>query len=272
MHRVAIHDAEDPRLADYQNLKDATLAGQRGRFIVEGRGVLEVLLEESKFPPESILLSERTARSLSARLIELAPKCLIYVAAQSVMDRIVGFPIHRGCLAACLRPEPTDPLSLAREIVAREPSPRILVLEGLRNLDNVGGIFRNARAFGGRGVVLCPDSCDPLYRKAIRTSMGGSLCVPFARSIDLSKTLSGLRDAGFRLVALDPAPKSTPLRDLSAASWGPVALLVGTEGAGLTETALASCDARVRIEMESGVDSLNVAMAAGIALHAFRTA
>jgi len=272
MHRVAIDDAGDPRLTDYQNLKDSTLATERGRFIVEGRGVLEVLLEDSPFVPESILLSERTARSLSERLDVLAPDCPVYVAAQNVMDGVVGFPIHRGCLAACRRPGPTDPAQLARTLIEREAAPRLLVLEGLRNLDNVGGIFRNARAFGGRGVVLCPNSCDPLYRKAIRTSMGGSLCVPFARSVDFPETLVELRGVGFSIIALDPSPGATPLRSFAEAERGPLALLVGTEGAGLTEGALALSDARVRIEMESGVDSLNAAMAAGIALHALRPA
>lgn len=267
---VEIDAFEDPRLVDYQNLKDATLAIKRGRFIVEGRGVLEVLLERSAFRPDSILLSERTARSMAGRLEELAPECPVYIATQSVMDSVVGFPIHRGCLASCRRPPQEDPLLLAKRLLEDGPAPRILILERIRNLDNVGGIFRNAMALGGRGVILCPESCDPLYRKAIRTSMGGSLCLPFARATDWPGDLQRLRGLGFEILALDPGDGGAALHRLAVEDRGPVALLVGTEGEGLSEGALAAADQRVRIEMEDGVDSLNVAMAAGIALHALR--
>jgi tRNA G18 (ribose-2'-O)-methylase SpoU len=270
MPRVAIRDFGDPRLADYQNLKDATLASQRGRFIVEGRGNLEVLFARSSYRPVSILLSERAERSMALWLKETEPVCPVYVAEQPVLDRVVGFPIHRGCLAACERGEARDAMELAAVLLEDEAAPRILVLEGLSNHDNVGGIFRNAMALGGRGVILCPKTCDPLYRKAIRTSMGGSLCVPFARAADWPAALGKLRDQGYEVVALDPGQANIELDDFDLRRLGPTALLLGTEGAGLSDEALAHADRCLRIGMEAGVDSLNVSVAAAIALHSLR--
>jgi len=275
---VQIEHAEDPRIADYRNLKDAQLARDRRRFIVEGRGNLRVLLDRSSFRPESILLSERAYHSLEAELPTGAEAPPIYRAEQAVLDGIVGFPIHRGVLAVCSRGEAVDPMSLAKSLLAKEPAPRIVVLEGLTNHDNVGGIFRNAMGLGARGIFLCERTADPLYRKAIRTSMGGSLVVPFARSArgaqddgaGIGALLKGLRSLGFVVCALDPDPAGVDLLALEPAGLGPVALLVGTEGEGLSEEALRASDYRVRIEMEAGVDSLNVSVAAAIALHRFR--
>jgi len=191
---------------------------------------------------------------------------------------VVGFKVHRGALAACARPAPRDPIELAQAVRAADPAPRVVVMEGVLDADNVGGIFRAAMAFGARAVFACGRSCDPLYRKAIRTSMGGSLCVPFARARgaggDPIRLLAALRAQGFSVVALDPGPAGEPVDALRAAAGraapGPVALVVGTEGAGLTAAALAAADRRVRIPMEPGVDSINVATATAIALHVLR--
>jgi tRNA G18 (ribose-2'-O)-methylase SpoU len=270
MRRETVTDLEDPRLDDYRNLKDATLAGARGRFIVEGRGTLRVLLSRSHFRPDSILLNERSFAALEADLAEFEPDCPIYVGGQPLLDRVVGFPIHRGCLAACARDEVQDPLDLARRVKGQEAAPRIIVLEGLTNLDNVGLIFRNAMALGARAVLLCPRTCDPLYRKAIRTSMGGSLCVPFARAENLPALLFGLRELEFEVLAFDPGEPGVEIQSLDAPRLGATALLFGTEGPGLSAQALAAADRRVRIAMEEGVDSLNVAVSAGIALSLLR--
>lgn len=270
MQSERIDDFEDPRIADYQNLKDKRLRADRRRFIVEGWLNLRILLERSAFVPDSILLSDRMHRALQEELVRLAPTCPVFVASRRVFDQVVGFPIHRGCLAACSRGVANDPMVLARGLLAAEPAPRIVVLEGILNLDNVGGIFRNAMGLGGRAVLLCPRSADPLYRKAIRTSMGGSLVVPFARARDLGELLEDLRSAGFEILALDPADASLDLADLKASEIGPAALLLGTEGEGLSGGALAQADRRVRIAMEPGVDSLNVSVAMGIALHRLR--
>ena len=270
MRRETVTDLEDPRLDDYRNLKDATLEGARGRFIVEGRGTLRVLLSRSHFRPDSILLNERSFAALEADLAEFEPDCPIYVGGQPLLDRVVGFPIHRGCLAACARDELQDPLDLARRLKGQEAAPRIIVLEGLTNLDNVGLIFRNAMALGARAVLLCPRTCDPLYRKAIRTSMGGSLCVPFARAENLPALLFGLRELEFEVLAFDPGEPGVEIQSLDAPRLGATALLFGTEGPGLSAQALAAADRRVRIAMEEGVDSLNVAVSAGIALSLLR--
>lgn len=272
MRRETVTDLKDPRLDDYRNLKDATLARARGRFIVEGRGTLRILLSRSHYRPNSILLNERSFAALEPDLAEFEPGCPVYVADQSLLDRIVGFPIHRGCLASCERADLLDPLELAQHSLWQEAAPRLVVLEGLTNLDNLGLIFRNAMALGARAVLLCPRSCDPLYRKAIRTSMGGSLCVPFARAQDLPKMLSGLRELGFEVLAFDPGEPGVEIQSLDASGLGPTALLFGTEGPGLSAPALAAADRRVRIAMAEGVDSLNVAVSAGIALSLLRPA
>ncbi len=274
MEPVRIETLDDPRIADYRNLKDAQLARDRDRFIVEGRGNLRVLLDRSPFRPESILLSARSWGALEVELAEAKPDCPVYVADQPVLDAIVGFAIHRGVLAACRRPGPTDPLALARKGItaarSRGRAARLVLLEGLTNHDNVGGILRNAMALGADAVLLCPRSCDPLYRKAIRTSMGGSLVVPFARAPDFEALLDGLVAMGVAVVALDPDPQGTDLAAVDPAAIGDAALLVGTEGEGVSAAALARATRRVRIDMEPGVDSLNVSVAAAIALHRLR--
>jgi tRNA G18 (ribose-2'-O)-methylase SpoU len=261
-----IRDFEDPRLDDYRNLKDAALRRLRKRFIVEGRGNVQILLARSPYRPESIFLSAAAFAALEHELVASAPSCPIYVADQSLLDQVVGFSIHRGSLAACAREEGRDPIDLLRTLLARERNPRVLVLEGVLNHDNVGLIFRNAMALGARAVLLCPRSCDPLYRKAIRTSMGGTLCVPYARATDWPGFLDELRALGFEVLAFDPGEPGVALRSLDPKHLGPAALLFGTEGTGLSEAALAASDRRVRIPMEVGVDSLNVSVAAGIAL------
>ena len=200
---IRVDDFDDPRLDDYRNLKDATLRLQRNRFIVEGRANVRVLLARSRYRPESMLLNEAAFAALETVLVDAAPACPIYVADQAVLDRVAGLSIHRGCLAACTRGEARDAIELARGLLDREARPRVLVLEGLLNPDNVGLIFRNAMALGAGAVFLCPRTCDPLYRKAIRTSMGGTLCVPFARMADFGEgtrrsAKARLRDPRFR--------------------------------------------------------------------------
>ena len=270
MQLEPIDDLEDPRLAGYRSLKDAELAARHGRFVVEGRGNVVFLLARSAYAPESILLGERAWSALEPQIRSAAPACPVFIAPQPLLDAIVGFPIHRGALALCRRKPPRDPLELARSTLAQDPAPRILALEGLIDHDNVGGIFRSAMAFGARGVVLSPRSCDPLYRKAIRTSMGGALCVPFARAPHWPAVLGSLADLGYEILALDPGREGVGIGEIDPARLGAAVLLLGTEGSGLSEAALARADRRIRIGMEPGVDSLNVSVAAGIALHRLR--
>lgn len=265
-----VDDLADPRLADYRSLKDAELLRRRGRFIVEGRTNLLVLLADSPCRPESILLGEAAFEALRGALERDAVGVPVFVAPQSVLEAVVGFSVHRGALAVCRRPAPRAADELIEAVRAREPSPRVVVLEDVRDADNVGAIFRNALALGGRAVFLSRGCCDPLYRKAIRTSMGASLRLPFARVADVVGLLARLRESGFAVLAFDPKQSANALVAGAGGVADPVALVVGTEGAGLSAAARAAATRCVRIGMEPGVDSLNVATAVAIGLFALR--
>lgn len=271
---IEIDSLDDPRVALYRNLKDRDLRSRCDAFVVEGRENLECLLDRSPHRPESLLLSRRAHRTLSERLSRLSDDIPIYVAERSVLAGIVGFDMYRGVLALCRREREATFEEVFRPAAnAGAAAAPVVVLEALTNHDNVGGIFRNAEAFGAPGILLCPRVCDPLYRKAIRTSLGATLCVPFVRASEWPEPLRQLRALGYTLVALHPGARSVPLshsqRELGRR---PLALLVGTEGPGLSAEALRLCDAWVRIEMVAGIDSINVATACAIALHHFRGA
>jgi tRNA G18 (ribose-2'-O)-methylase SpoU len=187
------------------------------------------------------------------------------VASPETIRAIVGFKFHRGCLALGVRGEPVTPASLMEPAGPRT----LLALEGVTDPDNVGAVFRNAAAFGVAGVLLSSHCADPLYRKAIRVSMGATLSLPFAQAPDWPATLAALRHAGYRLVALCPGAEAEDIVQVAAqAPRRPrLALLMGAEGAGLSGATRAAADVEVRIPMAAGVDSLNVAAACGIALH-----
>jgi tRNA G18 (ribose-2'-O)-methylase SpoU len=200
------------------------------------------------------------AASSRGLLARVPPEVPVYVAPHDVMSRIVGFPIHRGLLAIGRRGPERSAADLLRDL---PPAATVLGLIGLANHDNVGGIFRNAAAFGAAAVLLDGTSCDPLYRKAIRVSVGAALIVPFARGGTAGELLAALDSAGFEAVALSPGGTEP----LSAYRRAPrTALLLGTEGPGLPSDILARTRT-VRIPMAAGFDSLNAATASGIALH-----
>ena len=277
MRCIPVHDLADPRLAPYATLRDAELLhrqspsnpviGSAGAFMAEGELVVRHLID-SPFGVESVLTTPNRLRTIQDALERLPPETPVYLADQPLMNSIVGFNIHRGLLAVGLRGrEPT-----AAELIARARV--LLVLEDLVNHDNIGAMFRNAAALVGpsAGILLSPRCADPLYRKAIRVSMGHALRVPFALLPDWPAGLADVKAAGYRVIALSPEPGAADLHDLEArlrADAHPprLALLLGTEGAGLTPAALAAADERIRIPMARGVDSLNVAVAAAIALH-----
>ena len=184
----------------------------------------------------------------------------VYLAPQELFDRIAGFHVHRGALGLGRRPPPRsipDVVAAAR---------LLLVVEGVNDHENLGSLFRNGAAFGVGGVVLDPSSADPLYRRSVRVSVGHVLRVPFARAASWPGDLAHLRSAGVTVVALDPAGEQT-VDEIEAAPGARLALLVGAEGHGLTPGAREAADLRVRIPMAPGVDSLNVATAAAVALH-----
>ena len=268
MQPIWVDDVSDPRLSDYRDVRDADLRRKRGLFMAEGRFVVDVLLRDSRYAPDSFFLNPKSFEALESVIKECGGDAPVYVAKQEVFSDVVGFDMHRGCLAAGKVGQ-----ALGFEVLiaqAAKEASLVIVIEGLRNTENMGGIFRNAMAFGASAVLMCPESCDPLYRKAIRVSMGGSLCIPFAQVSSWPAGLSRLRDAGFQLVALDLADDAIPLDELGSriVPDRPVALLLGTEGRGISEAALDQVDHAVRIPMAPGVDSLNVATASGIAMHA----
>ena len=220
---------------------------------------MRVLAAASRYAPESLLLAENRLPALADVVAVLPEAVPVYVAAQPVMDAIVGFPIHRGVLAHARRGPPKDAAAL---LEARGPSV-VLGLAGVSNHDNVGGIFRNAAAFGASAVLLDPACCDPLYRKAIRVSTGSALRLPFARVPSAHAMLDLFQAHGFEALAFSPAGAER-LADLTPPSRA--AVVLGAEGPGLAPDVLARCRT-VRIPMAGGVDSLNVAVTAGIALH-----
>ena len=254
---IPVAGVDDPRLDDYRNVPDHEMLRARGLFIAEGRYVVRRLLE-SRFHTRSVLVTPPACEALRD-IVDRALDLPVYVVSQETMNGIAGFDIHRGCVAAGERPA-----APAWQDIATGAS-LVVVLERVSNPDNVGAIFRNAVAFGAGAVLLGPACADPLYRKAIRTSMAASLRVPFAAMTDWPGDLTRLRAAGFRLLALTPAHDSQPLRESDTS--GPVALVVGHEGDGLSSEALAAATVRVRIPMTADVDSLNVATAAAIALY-----
>lgn len=258
-----IQDLSDLRLADYRGLPDPTLLREHGRFIAEGRLVVRAVLEARRYEVRSLLVSPSTLESLGD-LIAQRPELPVYVADAALLTGVVGFNVHRGCLAASDRP---SPLTVQDGLAASRGASLVVVAEGIANADNVGGIFRNARAFGAGCVFLSPACCDPLYRKAIRVSMGAALHLPYAWVPDWPTGLVEIKSAGFELVALTPRTDAEEIRSYAASQRGRTALLLGHEGDGLSEEVLALADRRVRIGMAAGVNSVNVAAAAGIAMY-----
>lgn len=258
---IPILDPSDPRVAEYRAIERPSLARLGGYFVAEGRTVVERLLAAPRLRVRSLLLNDAAFRALEAAMSRLTADTPIYLAPTTLFEAITGFNIHRGCLALADRPADVDLPALtagARTLV---------VVENCDNADNLGGIFRNAAAFAADGVVLSPSAGDPLYRKAIRTSMAAAFRVPFSRAADWPGDLMALKEAGFVVVAMTPRIPSVTLDELAVRGRpSRVAVLVGAEGDGLTAEALALADVRVRVPIAPDVDSLNVAVATGIAL------
>lgn len=261
---IPIDDPQDPRLVDYHRVPDPQLLRERGVFVAESRLVVRELLAHPRLGTRSLLTTPAALDSLQDLLDDRPDNLPIYVAPHQFLERVVGFNVHRGCLAIGERPAPTADAGVPALGSAR----LVVVLEQVANPDNVGSIFRNAAAFGAGCVLLSPGCCDPLYRKAIRTSLGTTLRIPYGNIDDWPDGLSRLRELGYTTLALTPDRDADDLDTVAAAPPARVALLLGTEGAGLSDEAAARVDRRVRIPIASGIDSLNVATAAGIALYA----
>ena len=257
----SIRDPDDPRLDPYARMRERDLVGRDGRFIAEGEVTLRLLLgPRSRFRVESVLLLPERWPGLAQAVEALADPPPVYLAPKPVMSAAAGFPIHRGVLAVGSRgaePRPAD-------MVPPAPAPALVLgLAGLTNHDNVGAAFRNAAAFGADAVLLDRATCDPLYRKSIRVSAGAALIQPFARLGPEEDWLRLAAALGLEALALTPGAGES-LDDLAVPDRA--LLILGAEGPGLDAALLASARA-VRIPMAPGFDSLNVATAAGIALH-----
>jgi tRNA G18 (ribose-2'-O)-methylase SpoU len=264
MDPIQIDDARDPRVAAYLDIRERDLTGRHGRFVAEGKVVLDVLLSAGRFTAESILVLENRLAGLDDILRKAPADLPVYVAASDIMDRIAGFHMHRGILAIGSKGTPQPAEALLGTLPA---DALIVVLIGIANHDNIGSIFRNAAAFGADAVFVDATCCDPLYRKAIRVSVGAALKVPFASFSDTEAFTTKLDELGFGQVALSPRGEAD-IRD--AARPKRLALYLGTEGEGLPERLLDRLRT-VRIAMSEGFDSLNVAAASAIALHHFST-
>ena len=258
---VRLRSLDDPRVAEYRSIGDPDLLRTRGLFVAEGRLVVERLVGSGQYRIRSLLLSDAALAALRPVVDPIRDEVGIYVCETSAFLGLTGLNIHRGCLALVERaalPDVLDVTSNAKTIV---------ILEGVANPDNVGGVFRCAAAFGADAVILSPRCCDPLYRKAVRTSMGATLRVPFARMAQWPHGLNDLRALGVVIIALAAHLPALPLDDLAAKGRPErLALLLGSEGVGLSSEALRLADLRVRIPVVEAVDSLNVFVAAGIAL------
>lgn len=260
---IPVTDPDDPRIAGYRDVRERDLVGRQGGFMAEGEVVLRLLAGQRHSTGHrlaSVLLSEGQASRLADLIAALPEDLPVYVAGQPVLDEVVGFHIHRGILAlgeAAPRPQAGDLLA------ALGPRALVAAALGITNHDNMGGIFRNAAAFGADAVLLDAACCDPLYRKAIRVSVGASLIVPTARMADGRAMLELLAAHGFAVIALSPAGRE---RLIDVARPARVAALFGTEGPGLPADILATARS-VSIPMAEGFDSLNVATTSGIVLH-----
>jgi tRNA G18 (ribose-2'-O)-methylase SpoU len=262
VHVVPIDTLDDTRLDAYRNVRDPDLATRGGLFIAEGRLVVARLLDSDRFATRSVMVTEAARAALAARL-DRPDEVPVYVVPQAVMNGVSGANIHRGCLALGER----GPLASLSSLAAT--AHRVLVLERVANADNVGGLFRNAAAFGVDAVLIDQATTDPLYRKAIRTSVGASLQVPFTRTDSMSAALDALIASGLTLLGLTPNPGAPPIAAVApSVRTSRLAIVVGHEGDGLAADTLARCGLRARIPLSPAVDSLNVATAAAIALYA----
>lgn len=257
---IPITDPEDPRIEPYRDVRERDLVGRDGLFIAEGAVVVRSLVQSTRYRARSLLIADKRVEALEPMLAALPADTPVYTATQPVLDRIAGFPLHRGILAVGER---TEVPTAADLLGACGPVARVVMLFGIGNHDNMGGIFRNAAAFGADAVILDSGCCDPLYRKAIRVSVGATLLVPTARLAAGEDPLALLDRFGFEAVALSPAGAET------LAALNPprrAALLFGSEGPGLPQALLARARS-VRIPMAGDFDSLNVATTSGIVLH-----
>jgi tRNA G18 (ribose-2'-O)-methylase SpoU len=257
---VPVSSLDDPRLTPFLRVEDAELRRRQGVFLAEGRLIVRRLLADRRYAVGAVLLTDAALAALDD-VVVVRPEVPFYVVPVRWMEPITGFHLHRGCLAVAERPA-------LRHWVEMADASRTLILEGIGNPDNVGGLFRTAHALGVEAVLLGPGTGDPLYRKALRVSCGAALAVPFATVPSIAEAIGCLTADGAEVWALTPAADAMPLSDACRTNTARVALMVGAEGPGLTADAIAHASRRVRIPINPAANSLNVTVAAGIALAA----
>jgi tRNA G18 (ribose-2'-O)-methylase SpoU len=263
--RLTISDASDPRLADYVSLRDASLRSHlesdQGLFIAEGAKVIRRAVDAG-YRPRSFLLTERWLEGLHD-VLSRWPAAPVYIVTEDLAEQVTGFHVHRGALASLHREQRHS----LEQLLAQQ---RLVVLEDIVDHTNVGAILRNAAGLGWDGALLSPRAADPLYRRSIKVSMGAVFSLPWARLVDWRNAPHLLSAAGFLTVALSLAPDAIELSELAATitSQSRIAVLLGTEGAGLSTRWSDGAAVRARIPMSAGIDSLNVAAAGAIACYA----
>lgn len=260
---ITIEDPEDPRLRDYVALTDVELRRRRepeeGLFIAEGEKVIRRAVRAG-YRMRSMLLSAKWIDVMRDVIGEVpAP---VYAVAPEIAERVTGYHVHRGAIASMQR----KPLPTADELLLT--ARRVALLEGIVDHTNIGAVYRSAAALGMDAILLSPDCADPLYRRAVKVSMGTVFSVPYAVLDPWPRSLETLREAGFSLLALTPHPDATPLGEVAPKLLERCAVMLGSEGSGLSTEALRAADAWVRIPMSHGVDSLNIAAAAAISFYA----
>jgi tRNA G18 (ribose-2'-O)-methylase SpoU len=259
---VEIATLEDPRLADYAHLTDVALkksGGEHGLYLAESLLVLERALRAGHEPRSVLALGGSVGDALDVLGGRDVP---VFVGDPALLEQLTGYLLHRGLIASMHRPALPDPAALLA--TAR----RVVVLENVVDPTNVGAIFRSVAAIGADAVLVTPRCSDPFYRRAIRVSMGTVLQVPWTRVGDWTATHELLAASGFHIAALALTEDAVDLRAFAATAPDRVALVLGTEGDGLTPEAIAAADTIVQVPMRHGIDSLNVAAAAAVAMWA----
>jgi tRNA G18 (ribose-2'-O)-methylase SpoU len=258
---VEITDPADPRLADYRDLRDVELRkhleAEHGLFLAEGEKVVRRAVSAG-FTPRSFLMAPRWLDGLAPELSSTDAPC--YVVTEALAEEVTGFHVHRGALASLER-QPLPPVS-----TVLDGARSVLVLEDLVDHTNVGAVFRSGAALGFDAVLLAPRCADPLYRRSIKVGMGAVFATPWTRVPDWYDALPTLSAAGFTTVALTLAPDAVPIEE-AVAGLDRVALVLGSEGHGLSPRWEQSADRRAIIPMAAGIDSLNVAAATAVACY-----
>ena len=261
-HLIAIEDLADPRLADYAHLTDVALkksGGEHGLYLAESLLVMQRALRAGHTPRSVLALGSAVDEALAATAEFDIP---VFAGPPELLEQLTGYLLHRGLIASMHRP----PLPTVGSLLAS--SRRVVILENVVDPTNVGAIFRSVAAIGADAVLVTPRCSDPFYRRAIRVSMGTVLQVPWTRTADWTTLRAELVEAGFHTVALALTEDAVDLRAFAATAPERVALVLGTEGEGLTPDAIAAADTVVQVPMRHGIDSLNVAAAAAVAMYA----